>query len=201
MPNFAKVFTGIVGASAVGGLSYGAIMLNKGPTVKSKLLSEGFELASNGDWKGLFEEHEKNNPPKKNIFKDEDGKEKNEAWLQAKCKEVLRKNHEDNDSYKLATQWCVKKETIKTILSKEGKKFRFLDTTEGSEGKDKDYWTKKIADLKNNPEAINKLLTPKTKETITENDLKTKCKEMENVETISDDFNDKFELAKAWCSV
>lgn len=187
--------TGLVG----GGIGAGVSLLNNYSTVKSRLTLEGFNtVVADNEWDVILASH--NEQQKTNLFALASGEKKDKAWLQKKCEEALNKKSNDEAIYKSARQWCTKTEVIGVIL--ERGKYTVLNTEANQPDKNKEEWNKKLTKLNNNNEAKKKITITWSKEEAEKiKEIKAKCREINAVKNAAQDFDEKFELAKEWCSI
>ncbi|OAL10552.1 hypothetical protein A6V39_00610 [Candidatus Mycoplasma haematobovis] len=177
------------------------------PNINNRLTEEGFKVLGttseyNNDWNDVLVEYRKATVK---SFTKEQEREKTREQLQEDCTKTLQETSETESSYKLAKQWCVKKESINIILGRAKRKLLKLDAPE--DPAEKQHWTDKVAELKKNKTKFD-AIKDRIKETeTTEGEnitvLKEGCKnlKMESTETTSDEFENNFPLAKEWCSV
>ncbi|OAL10584.1 hypothetical protein A6V39_00770 [Candidatus Mycoplasma haematobovis] len=202
MPSATKIIATVAGVSTVGGgVGLSIHLLNKYPTISTKLTSEGFELASTEqDWTKLSEAHNKLVAPTDKVFKEEGTANKDWKWLKSKCEKALSSEENDQTNYKLARQWCVKETDVNAILGKTKGKFKILSSNTTSA--DSNSWSEKVQNLNQDTTAISALGLQKTgTKNISFDDLKGKCTSILTTKTTAGDFNDKFELAKKWCFI
>lgn len=185
------LITGTVG----GNITAGAYLLSNNLAVRDRLTSEGFKLAEASDWEGIFTIHNKGDNT--NLFSDDNQTVKNSEWLKGKCKEAL--DNKDESSYKSARQWCTKTETISAILTGGNRRvFKYEDNIKD----DDSGWSTKLNKLSTNENAKQKIkITWEEDETKKITAIKAECKKIVAVNNTEKTFDEKYELAKEYCSI
>ncbi|OAL09962.1 hypothetical protein A6V39_03555 [Candidatus Mycoplasma haematobovis] len=175
-------------------------------SISGKLKEEGFIVLNttkneNSDWTTILTAYKLE---KTNTFtgQEDKGSNVNEAYLQSKCAEILNNKADDISNYKLAKRWCVKEETINTILQKRG--YTVLSAGE-DKSNETNAWKKLVQELlkDNSKFAVAKLTQGPQKEDMNIKALKAGCQTLktEETKTTSSDFETNIELTQSWCSV
>lgn len=200
-----KIVAGIATTGAVGGmLSLGAFSLFNTQNIEGRLKAEGYEalnIEKDDEWNDILAKYK---VAKTNTFvTGEELAKETTATLRNRCKEALEKKFDTEKSYLLARQWCVKERKVEEVLN--SLKLRLLNTEDatGNKLQDAENWAS-IVTKHENSQATNKIKVDlKDGAEQKSKAMRDACKALNapQLKTTTDEFNEKLEQIKEWCSV
>ncbi|OAL10590.1 hypothetical protein A6V39_00800 [Candidatus Mycoplasma haematobovis] len=165
-----------------------------GKTTSERLTSEGFDVNVT-DWQTIFNAY--NNNQNTHLFSLNNGEQKSKETLERKCQAALSERDAKDTTYKLAKRWCVKEEAVGVILGKLQLNVLKTETDEDNET----HWSSKVERVKDILDVASKLGVLKTADENTNiTKIKQECAKIIKFKTTSAEFDEKFKLAKEWCS-
>ncbi|OAL10019.1 hypothetical protein A6V39_03840 [Candidatus Mycoplasma haematobovis] len=189
----------LLASAGIGTGTYFAI--DKSNLINVQLKSEGFNTAvEERDWATILDKYKL--ATKNHFGTVAEAQKETPTGLKEKCKNALQNKSSNRKGYLVARQWCVKPETITTVLTRGKRKVLEADADKNI---DHPEWQEVIRKLNKStfaPQEFKNAINSKTgEEAITA--IKAKCHELTNQNnvTINEDFGDKFENTREWCSI
>ncbi|OAL10016.1 hypothetical protein A6V39_03825 [Candidatus Mycoplasma haematobovis] len=199
-----KALIATLSAGALGGTSTGVYYsVDKSSYIDRKLRSEGFQILTDydnndNDWTPVLNKYK---TARKNVRSNS----ANETLpkLKKKCNIAISNRSSNNEDYLFARQWCVKEETVTTILSRG--KYKVLNSNE-SKNLDNDDWNNRIQLVLNSKDEYKELKTKLQNEADSNRKIaiiRKECADMTNSQktTTTEDFGERFEKSRILCAI